>query len=161
MQIIIKALIMDVDGTLTDGKVYMSAKGEIVKAFNIKDGYGIVHAQKLGLIPIIITGRSSEIVSRRCKELGIKYIYQGIENKLDKLKEIIKFLNITFDEVAYIGDDLNDIECIQICGLTASPSDACIVVKESVDYVCQCKGGNGAVREFIDYLLKNNYLISF
>ena len=144
---------MDVDGTLTDGKIYMSANGELMKAFNIKDGYAIARLRDYGIEPVIITGRSSEIVKQRCAELKIKELHQGIENKSYKLRDVCEKLHIELRQVAYIGDDLNDLPCMKICGYSACPSDAMIQVKESVSYVCKTKGGEGAVREYIDYLL--------
>jgi 3-deoxy-D-manno-octulosonate 8-phosphate phosphatase (KDO 8-P phosphatase) len=149
----IKMLVMDVDGTLTDGKIYMSANGELMKAFNIKDGYAIARLRDYGIEPVIITGRSSEIVKQRCAELKIKELHQGIENKSYKLRDVCEKLHIELRQVAYIGDDLNDLPCMKICGYSACPSDAMIQVKESVSYVCKTKGGEGAVREYIDYLL--------
>ena len=106
----IKYLVMDVDGTLTDGKIYMSASGEAMKAFNIKDGYGI-HNMLIptGIKPVIITGRNSLIVSNRSEELGIKDVYQGVSNKLQQLLDISSSLNC----VAFIGDDINDLECVE------------------------------------------------
>ena len=152
MALIIKALVLDVDGTLTDGKIYMSANGELMKAFNIKDGYAIAHLPQYGITPIIITGRKSEIVEQRCKELKINEIHQGIEDKAIKLREVCDRLGIKTSECAYIGDDLNDICCMQLCGLKAAPADAVKFVRKHVDYVCEAKGGDGAVREFCDYL---------
>jgi len=149
----IKLLAMDVDGTLTDGKIYVGAQGEVMKAFNVKDGYAIAHIlPNMGITPVIITGRESQIVSKRAEELKIKMIYQGIANKLEKLKEIANELNLSLDNVAYIGDDINDIECIEHCGITACPSDAIDVVLRTVDFICPSCGGEGAVREFIEYL---------
>ena len=153
----IKLLVMDVDGTLTDGKIYMSANGELMKAFNIKDGYAIARLREYGIEPVVITGRSSDIVSHRCSELKINELYQGIENKSFKLREVCKNLNLNLSQVAYIGDDLNDWPCMKICGCSACPSDAIKQVKESVNYVCEAKGGDGAVREFIDFLISNKY----
>lgn len=144
---------MDVDGTLTDGKIYMSAKGELMKAFNIKDGYAIARLRDYGIEPVIITGRSSEIVSQRCQELKISELHQGIDNKSYKLREICQNHDILLSQVAYIGDDLNDLPSMKICGFSACPSDAMKRVKNSVNYVCESKGGDGAIREFIDYLL--------
>ena len=144
---------MDVDGTLTDGKIYMSASGELMKAFNIKDGYAIAHLRDYGIETVIITGRDSEIVKQRCAELKIFELYQGVSNKLFKLKEICKKKGIELSNVAYIGDDVNDLTCIQQCGCTASPSDAVKAVKDKVSYVCAEKGGEGAVREFCEYLI--------
>lgn len=149
----IQMLVMDVDGTLTDGKIYMSANGELMKAFNIKDGYAIARLRDYGIEPIIITGRSSEIVQQRCAELKISEIHQGIDNKSYKLREICKRRHVTLSQVAYIGDDMNDLSCMKICGFSACPADAMKQVKDSVNFVCEANGGNGAVREFIDYLL--------
>ncbi len=146
-------LVMDVDGTMTDGKIYMSAKGELVKAFNIKDGYAIARLRDYGIEPVIITGRSSEIVKQRCAELKITELHQGVENKSYKLREVCKKYGIALSQVAYIGDDLNDLPCMKICGFSACPSDAMKQVRDSVNFVCEANGGNGAVREFIEFLL--------
>lgn len=146
----IKMLVMDVDGTLTDGKIYMGANGELMKAFDVKDGYAIVHLKEKGIEPVIITGRESAIVQSRAKELHITELHQGIQNKLEKLKQVADQYGLRLDEIAYIGDDLNDLDCIRVCGLTACPEDAVEEVKESVSYVCTRQGGRGAVREFID-----------
>ncbi len=145
-------LVMDVDGTLTDGKIYMSNQGEIMKAFNIKDGYAIARLADFDILPVIITGRESDIVLNRCKELKIANIHQGIENKILKLRDVCAEKGISLNEVAYIGDDLNDIDCMNLCGFTAAPADAMHKVKDVANYVCNAKGGEGAVREYIDYL---------
>lgn len=145
---------MDVDGTLTDGKIYMGMNGEIMKAFDVKDGYGIaVLLPDIEAIPVIITGRKSEIVEQRSKELGITELYQGVSNKLDILKEVAEKYDANPEEIAYIGDDLNDLECIDYCGFTACPSDAVEDVKKAVGYVCQNNSGHSAVREFIEVCL--------
>lgn len=151
----VKILAMDVDGTLTDGRIYIGANGEVMKAFDVKDGYAIAHLPEIGIIPVIITGRESQIVSERAKELGIDELYQGVKDKLTMLKQVAMKHQITLEEVAYIGDDLNDIECIQACGLSACPEDAVPGVKDQADYVCLNSGGRGAVREFIEYCLNN------
>lgn len=149
----IKLLVMDVDGTLTDGKVYMGADGEAVKRFDIKDGHGVIHIlPKLDITPVIITGRKSEILLRRCEEMHITEIHQNIQDKKVKMKEVMQKYAVTKEQVAYIGDDINDLECMEMSGLTACPSDAVEEVKAAVDYICKAEGGNGAVREFIDYL---------
>lgn len=146
---------MDVDGTLTDGKIYMGNDGEMMKAFSIKDGYGIHDiAMKAGIIPVIITGRTSQIVLNRCNELGIKEIHQGISNKIEKL------LSFTTDlsKVAYIGDDLNDLSCMipvkEAGGVVGCPHDAVRKVIELADFVTEHNGGDGAVRDFIEWLVK-------
>ena len=145
---------MDVDGTLTDGKIYMGNTGEVCKAFNIKDGCGIHDiAIPNRLIPVIITGRESQIVLNRCKELGIQNIYQGVSNKLEKLISITQ----DFSEVAYIGDDINDLSCMEAVkvagGIIGCPKDAVEKVLEIADYVAGHNGGDGAVRDFIEWLV--------
>ena len=149
----IKMLVMDVDGTLTDGCIYMGPEGEAMKAFHAKDGYGIVHIlPKLGILPVVITGRSSQILQRRCQELNIPHLYQGIGDKLAKLKELCRQLRISPEDIACIGDDLNDLSCLQYCGYAGCPNDAVEAVRENVNYICRLNGGHGAVREFIDHL---------
>ncbi len=147
----IKLLAMDVDGTLTDGHIYMGPDGEVMKAFDVKDGYGIVHFKKAGGIPVIITGRESKIVEQRCKELGITELYQGVDDKLKCLKSVADRLKIKKEEIAYIGDDLGDLECIQYAEISSCPADAMEAVKLCTKYQCINKGGRGAVREFIDW----------
>ena len=155
----IKYLIMDVDGTLTDGKIYMSNDGEICKAFHVKDGCGI-HDILIpsGIQPVIITGRSSTIVEKRCKELDIQQIYQGVKNKQSVLDEILNKSGSTYKNVAYIGDDINDFLCMQAVkdagGVIGCPADAVSSVIEIADFISSKNGGNGAVREFIEWILK-------
>ena len=149
----IKFLVLDVDGTLTDGKIYMSANGELMKAFNIKDGYALAHLRANGIEPVIITGRESEIVARRCEELNIRELYQGVSDKVACLTELCKKKGVTLRECAYMGDDLNDIDCMSLCGHKAAPADAIQVVRDMADYVCKSRGGEGAVREYCDYLI--------
>lgn len=148
-----KLLVMDVDGTLTDGRIYIGAQGEVMKAFDVRDGYAIVHIlPQLGITPVIITGRSSAIVEQRAKELKITELYQGVADKLAKLKEVAVKFGASADEIAYIGDDLNDLNCIRYCGMTACPADAISDVRNAVEYACKYTGGCGAVREFIECL---------
>lgn len=150
----IKLIFMDVDGTLTDGKIYMGNDGEMFKAFDIKDGCGIHDVlPKHNILPVVITARDSEIVSRRCAELGITECYQGVRNKVDKMREIIEKYHCMLDETAYIGDDIIDLECMKLCGLKGCPADAVNEVKQVSDYVCNKPGGKGAVREFIEYIV--------
>lgn len=149
----IKMIIMDVDGTLTDGKIYISTQGEIMKAFNVKDGLGIKKLQVHDIKPIIITGRNSEIVAIRARELGITEVHQGIHDKVKKLEQICEKYKYDFDEVAYIGDDENDLACMNLCGYKGCPQDAVTSVKDRCDFICSTSGGNGAVREFIEFLL--------
>lgn len=151
----IKALVMDVDGTLTDGRIYIGPAGECMKAFNVKDGYGIAQIlPKYGILPIIITGRESAITERRAVELNIYCLYQNVSNKVLALKKIMDEKKLVSDEVAYIGDDLNDLPAMKVCGCVGCPIDSSKEVLEYADYVCTKHGGAGAVREFIDYIVK-------
>lgn len=153
----IKLLVMDVDGTLTDGKIYMGPDGEAMKAFDVKDGYAIAHMlPEMGIVPVIITGRESQIVANRAKELGITELYQGVSNKLDQLKKVAEKYSTPPEELAYIGDDLNDLECIEYCGFSACPNDAVEEIKNAVDYVCKYDGGRGSVRCIIGALGRLN-----
>jgi 3-deoxy-D-manno-octulosonate 8-phosphate phosphatase (KDO 8-P phosphatase) len=112
----IKMLVMDVDGTLTDGRIYVGADGELMKAFHVRDGYAIAHIlPEKGVVPVIITGRSSQIVERRAAELKIAHLHQGITDKLTCLQQLAAQLNVLPAQIAYIGDDLNDLECIRYC----------------------------------------------
>ena len=162
----IKFLVMDVDGTLTDGKIYMGVDGECFKAFDIKDGYAL-HSilNENGIIPVIITARRSPMVLHRCKELGVTEIHQGVMNKLDCLRSIIKSyssndVHYDFSNVAYIGDDLLDLQCMNPIkeegGVIGCPSNAAKEVVAVCDFISQYKGGEGAVRDFVEHLISNN-----
>ena len=152
----IKLVLLDVDGTLTDGGIYRGNNGEELKRFNVKDGYAIVNAQKLGIEFGIITGRKSELVEIRSNELKIKYLYQEISEKTVILEEIMKKTGLTKEEIAYMGDDLNDILIMKQSGLTGAPKDAADEVIQIVDFVSEKNGGSGAVREFIEHILKKD-----
>jgi 3-deoxy-D-manno-octulosonate 8-phosphate phosphatase (KDO 8-P phosphatase) len=154
----IKMLVMDVDGTLTDGKIYVGENGEVFKAFNVKDGYRLINMDKYNLIPVIITGKKSEILAKRAAELKIKEVYQGIDDKLKVLDEILNRYQMTYENIAYIGDDVNDLDCMKVCFFNACPADAIDEVIDEVDYVCKVKGGDGAVREFIDLIVKTKIM---
>ena len=156
----IKLLVLDVDGTMTDGKIYMGDSGEVFKAFDIKDGCGIKELLiPAGITPLIITGRKSKIVENRCNEIGIKEIHQGIACKINDLEAYVSEKGLLFSQVAYIGDDINDIECMNKVllnnGVVGCPNDAVDNVKKIASYICERNGGNGAVREFIEWLINN------
>lgn len=159
----IKLLVMDVDGTLTDGKIYISENGELFKSFDIKDGCGIHDLlPEANIVPMVITARKSLIVENRCKELGITHVYQGCRNKAKRLCEIAEQLDLvpdengTYNDIAYIGDDIIDLPCMRRCGVVGCPSDASVKVKEVAQFVSTRKGGEGAVREFIEWLISSN-----
>lgn len=154
----IKYLIMDVDGTLTDGKIYMGPAGEAMKAFSIKDGMVINYILKpVGIIPVIITARNSSIVQHRCDELGITEVYQGKKDKLITLKKIVGENGL--GSCAYFGDDILDLTCMEPIkaagGIVACPADAVKEVKAVADYTCLNKAGEGALREFAEWLISD------
>lgn len=153
----IKLLVMDVDGTLTDGKIYMGPTGEVMKVFDIKDGYAIHEMlPKMGIEPVVITGRKSAIVERRCEELGITRLYQGISDKLIVLKELCDNLGLSLANVAYVGDDLNDYDCMiavkSASGIIACPANAVDPIIRAASIVSSHDGGHGALRDIIEVL---------
>ena len=150
----IKLFVMDVDGTMTDGTIYIGATGELMKAFDVKDGYAIYHMLPAqNIIPVIITGRSSDIVATRAKELKITELYQGVSDKLAVLASVAAKYDAAPGQIAYIGDDLNDLDAMSYCGFTACPADAVEAVRKAAKFVCKSNGGRGAVREFVEYVL--------
>lgn len=157
----IKFLVMDVDGTLTDGKIYMGQNGEIAKAFDIKDGCGIyLKLPRLDISPVIITARESTIVENRCKELAISELYQNSKDKLKTLNEVMEKYNSDLSSVAYVGDDLPDIPCMEAVkeagGIVLCPYDAIPEIRALADYISACRAGDGAVRDCINYLSQNS-----
>ncbi len=150
----INTIFLDVDGTLTDGKVYLDNFDNEMKAFNVKDGLMVVGALRAGIDIIIITGRRSKIVERRAAELGIKELYQNIKNKESKLQEIMQEKEITFKNIGYLGDDLNDYQVMKKAAFAGCPADASEAVKEISDYISDYSGGNGAVRQILQHLFR-------
>lgn len=145
---------MDVDGTLTDGKIYMGSNGELFKAFDVKDGYGIHNIlPKYNINAAFLTGRISEIVNRRAEELGVKHVIQNSNMKADAVKELANKENCSLSEIAYIGDDITDLDAMKICGIKGCPSNAAQAVKDAADYVTQNNGGQSCVREFIEWII--------
>jgi len=151
---VIKLLVFDVDGCLTDGHISYSNSAEEYKSFNVKDGLAIASWIRMGGRCAIITGRNSKIVEKRAKELGINYLFQGVKKKTEKLNEIVKNENLTYEHVAAIGDDLNDYNMLKCVGWSFTPSDGSHFVKEFVDTILDTKGGEGAIREMIEKILK-------
>lgn len=156
----VRLLVMDVDGTLTDGKIYMGPAGEAMKAFDIKDGYAIANLlPAAGIVPAVITGRESAIVANRCAELGIRHLYQGRQDKPAAFRELLGQVSrelgveITGAQAAYLGDDLIDLDCMRLCAVRGCPADAAREVKAVCQFVSQRDGGNGAAREFIEWLV--------
>ena len=151
---LIRMLVMDVDGVLTDGRILYSADGAEIEAFFVRDGLGLRAAQRAGLVTAILTGRSSMAVARRAKELGIPEIHQGIPNKVETYEMLLRRHGLTDEAVAYLGDDVNDLPLLARAGLSAAPADAADEVKARVAYVTARGGGRGAVREVIELILK-------
>ncbi|MBR6400972.1 MAG: HAD-IIIA family hydrolase [Firmicutes bacterium] len=150
----IKALVLDIDGTMTDGGIYIGNDGECMKRFYVRDGLAIKHIlPEHGIIPVVITGRSSAITAKRCEELDIKVLVQGCQNKISALEKILSEYGITLAETAYIGDDINDVECMRAAGLAGCPRDAVKAAKEAADFISSYDGGRGAVREFIEWII--------
>lgn len=152
----IKLFAMDVDGVLTDGGMYYSKEGDLLKKFNTKDGMGIEFLRKNDIVPVIITKEDSKIVLKRAEKLKIKEVYVGVKDKLKIIKELSKKYKINFNNIAYIGDDINDLTVLERVGLSFAPNDAVEQVKKIVDYVTSKNGGEGAAREAIDFILAIN-----
>jgi len=151
----IRLLAMDVDGVMTDGKITYTSDGQELKSFNIKDGLGIKRAQASGIETAIITGRTSPMVERRARELGIAHLVQGREDKLAALSDLVDQMNLSLDQVAYIGDDLPDLTAIESVKLGACPADAATEVKSKAKWVSTRSGGDGCVRELCDLLVSH------
>ncbi|WP_130536818.1 3-deoxy-manno-octulosonate-8-phosphatase KdsC [Thiomicrorhabdus indica] len=151
----IKLLILDVDGVLTDNRLYYSNDGNEQKTFYTRDGHGMVMLRKSGVDMAIITGRKSELVAKRAQDLKIAHLYQGVPDKLPSFQKLMAKLAISSDEVAYIGDDILDLPILMRVGLSITPADGEEEVKSRVDYVSPHKGGNGVVREICEMIMKS------
>ena len=150
----IRLLICDVDGVLTDGKIYIGNDGELFKAFDVKDGLGVKMLLANNIDVAILTARSSEILKRRTQELGITNVLQGQRDKVKGLQQLLAATRLLPEQIAYIGDDLPDYEVIQKVGLAACPSDAVEEIAELADFKSVHRGGAGAVRELAEFILK-------
>lgn len=149
-----RLLMMDVDGVLTDGRIIQDGHGHELKVFDVKDGHGIVMAHRAKLRTALISGRESETIRRRAEELGIELVFQRIWNKLEVYEKILVDTELTHDEVAYIGDDLIDIPLLRRVGLAVAVADAVDEAKAAAHLITQRPGGQGAVREVIELILR-------
>ncbi len=149
----IEAVFMDVDGVLTNGMIILGGKDLELKCFHVRDGMAITIARQCGMKIGFITSRSSDIVKRRGEELGVDYIFQGIHDKVAKLREISNSQNIPLNRICYVGDDINDIPVLRKVGFSATVYDAPAEVKSSVDYISCNRGGSEAVRDIIQQIL--------
>ena len=150
----IRLLILDVDGTLTDGGLYCGPQGEVLKRFNVRDGHGIMLARRAGLETAFLTARTSQIVEARARELGISLVFQGRKDKLLGLSEVLEAAGEDASCAAYMGDDLIDLAAMARCALAGCPADACPEVRGRAHFVAAAPGGGGAVRDFIEMILK-------
>jgi len=150
----IKYLIIDVDGTLTDAGIYYDEHGNELKKFCTKDAAGFFAAHRVGIKIMILTGRECAATTRRMQEMKVEYLVQNVKDKITYIREFMKDQNICRDEVGYLGDDLNDLPGMSLCGFVGCPADACDEVKKKADYISSVKGGYGAVRDIVSYLLK-------
>ncbi len=149
----IRIFATDVDGVLTDAGMYYSESGDEMKKFNTRDGMGIKLLQNAGLVTALVTQEDTKLVRRRGEKLAIPEVHQGVRNKLGRLRELCSKYDCSLEHVAYIGDDVNDVEALRAVGFSAAPADAVPVVLKAVTYVCKKKGGEGAVREVAEMIL--------
>lgn len=150
----LKYIILDVDGTLTDGGIYYDEHGNELKKFCTKDGTGIICAKRAGIQILVLTGRECAATTRRLTELGVNALCQNIKDKVSFLKSWMSTEGVDKDDVGYIGDDINDLGSMKLCGFVGCPGDACIEVKKISNYVSPILGGHGAVRDVIEYILR-------
>jgi len=149
----VRLLVLDVDGVMTDGHLYFSAQGESLKVFNILDGQGIKLLRESGVEVAIITGRRSTALEKRANDLGIRHLYQGREDKLNALDELLAELHLQYNQVAHLGDDLPDLPVIRRVGLGMAVANAYDLVKTQADWCARRHGGDGAVREACDFIM--------
>lgn len=150
-----RLLAMDIDGTLTDGRIWIGNQGEIAKSFSVRDGFGLTLLKKAGIELAIITGRRSAIVEQRAAELGIVHVHQGVANKRAALEQVCAQLAIGLNETAFMGDDWPDLPAMQACALPVAPADAVPEVLAVARWVASARAGEGALREFATFLLNS------
>ena len=151
----IRCFVLDVDGVLTDSRIYFTDDGKEMKAFNSKDGHGLKLIMRAGITVAIITGRYSSALEHRARDLSITHVIQGSKDKKSALMELSQTLGIEPGEMAYMGDDVVDLPAMRLCGLSIAPADAVDMVKEHSDIVTTLPGGHGAVREAVEIILKH------
>jgi YrbI family 3-deoxy-D-manno-octulosonate 8-phosphate phosphatase len=151
----IKILLTDVDGVLTDGGMYYTSTGDAMKKFHTRDGMGVNLLKKSGIPTIIVTKEKTKMVRSWAKKMNVSHIYDGILQKEKILKEICKKYSVTSSQIAYIGDDINDIELLKKVGFSVTPNDGILDAQNIVDYICKKKGGDGVLREVADIILHN------
>lgn len=153
----VRLVALDIDGVLSDGTVSLDEHGNQRRAFDIKDGLGIVRLVESGRQVVVISSSASTAGVERLVRLGIDPVHTGVPDKLEVLHEIVSSAGISLDQVAYMGDDLPDLKCLTLVGLSTAPADAVAAVRESVDYVTSAVGGRGAVRELSDLIVEGRW----
>lgn len=151
----IKYLVIDVDGTMTDAGVYYDEHGNELKKFSTKDGAGFFAAHGAGMKIIVLTGRECAATTRRMTEMKVDYLIQNCRDKVAYLKQFMAEEQITGEQIGYLGDDLNDLPAMGLCGFVGCPEDSCVEVKQRADYVSSIKGGHGAMRDIIEHMLRD------
>ena len=149
----IKLIASDIDGVWTDGGLYYDEEGNEIKKFNVKDGAGVKLLKTAGILTCIITAKNSRMVEKRAKELRVDYLFQGMEDKIGTITKLAQDLNLSFDEIAYIGDDFNDVPLLRKVGVSATPADVSAFIRQEVDWKKKKKGGEGVFREFVEKIL--------
>ncbi len=149
----IKLVITDVDGVLTDGGMYYTANGDIMKRFHVRDGMGVTLLRKNNISTIIITKEQTPMVKKWAKRMKIKKLFDGVQQKEKILQRICTQFKVKPDEIAYIGDDINDVELLKMIGFSAVPKDAISIAKNNSNYICKKKGGEGVLREVAEIIL--------
>ncbi len=150
----INLIVVDVDGTMTDGSMYFSDQGEVMKRFSVHDGMGITLARRAGIEVAIMTSENTQIVVKRAEKLQIKHVILGSRSKQTDLKLLCEKIGTVLEKVAFVGDDVNDAFAMKVAGFSACPADATSYIKTIASYVCEAKGGHGAIREVIELILK-------
>ena len=154
-----KLVITDIDGVWTDGGMYYTPEGDVMKRFCVKDGWGVAFLRHHGIPVAIMTGENTQIVQKRAEKLRIEHCFLGVKDKLALTGKLCAELGISLEDVAYIGDDINDLRLLRAVGFAASPCNTPDYVKKEVDYVCHAHGGHGAFREFVEHILSENGLL--
>lgn len=150
----IKALVLDVDGVLTDGRIIFDDDGRELKFFHVRDGHGLKMLMRAGIEVIFLTGRTSRVVEHRAKDLGIESVYQGAKDKIAVLREILEDRGLTTEQAACMGDDITDVPLFRVAGFSAAVADACEEARKAADFITRARGGKGAVREICELILK-------
>lgn len=155
-----KLVITDIDGVWTDGGMYYTAEGDMMKKFSVRDGWGVAMLRQHGIETVIMTGENMQIVVQRAMKLRIKeHCYIGVRNKLKLAEQLCAELHLSLQDIAFIGDDINDLPLLRAVGFSAAPADASDYIQKEVDYVTNRKGGQGAFREFVEKILSDSGLL--